>query len=771
MSTLYLNNISPLVGDGTITMKGNVAVTGSLTVTGTLHARMTDFVVNANSTTLGDASGDTITINGSTVSVPNNLTFDTSTLHIDASNNRVGVGTTSPGAPLHVSASATTSTQTVEILRLEVNDKGADMNIGHGPGIDFFVGETGGSDYGGTVAVVREQAADANTDCAMVFHTTTDDQVKDNSREKMRITSAGKVGIGVTDPDSQLEVFSTSTQLKLSYNADDYATLAVDNDGQLDITTVDGGGTGGHICLLPDGNAGVGVSDPDTKLEVFAAATNQLKLSYNAGGYATFGVDTNGDLTITPAGGDATITATTSIDLKSPQIDIGEDDSSDVTINLLGSTNDMAIVYDESAKKLAFDSTDLVIDAASAFVGIGTASPAAPAHVFLAATTSTAPAEVLRLEVNDGGVDMNIGHGPGIDFFIGETGGSDYGGTVAIIKEVAGDADTACAMVFHTTTDDQVKDSSREKMRITSGGNVGIGTTSPSLGSTIGIDIENATASSATEGAALRLSSNDGATMAVGHRLGVIEFAGAEDSSSTITVGARIEALCDAAWTASENGTDLLFYTTDGNAAQSEHMRIRAAGNVGIGVSDADTKLEVLSTSTQLKLSYDADSFSTLAVASTSALTIASAESGDIILDPGGNNVLPGSDSADSLGASGTAWATVYADNIDLDGQGRIDLDDDQDTSIRASADDKITFELGGADELHINSTAIFPASNGGLDLGTTNLRFGNIFTQDLHLANDRGDWTVIEEEDYLSIRNNKNGKMYKFVLQEISEE
>ena len=663
MSNLYLENIHPLVGDGTITMKGNVAVTGSLTVTGTLHARMTDFVVNANSTTLGDASGDTIIINGSTVSIPNNLTFDTSTLHIDSSNNRVGIGTTSPGAPLHVSASATTSAQTVEILRLEVNDKGADMSVGHGPGIDFFVGETGGSDYGGTVAVVREQAADANTDCAMVFHTTTDDQVKDNSREKMRITSAGKVGIGVTDPDSQLEVFSTSTQLKLSYNAGDYATLAVDNDGQLDITTVDGGGTGGHICLLPDGNAGVGVSDPDTKLEVFSATTNQLKLSYDAGGYATFGVDTNGDLTITPSGGDATITATTSIDLKSPQIDIGEDDSSDVTINLLGSTNDMAIVYDESAKKLAFDSTDLVIDAASAFVGIGTASPAAPAHVLLAATTSTAPAEVLRIEVNDGGVDMNIGHGPGIDFFIGETGGSDYGGTVAIVKEVAGDADTACAMVFHTTTDDQVKDNSREKMRITS------------------------------------------------------------------------------------------------------------AGKVGIGVTDPDSHLEVFSTSTQLKLSYDADSFATLAVADGSGLTIASGETGDIVLDPGGANVLPGSDSADSLGASGTAWATLYVDNIDLDGQGRIDLDTDQDTSIRASADDKITFELGGTDELHINSAAVFPAFNGGLDLGTTDLRFGNIFTQDLHLANDRGDWTVIEEEDYLSIRNNKNGKMYKFVLQEISEE
>mgnify|MGYP003120526166 FL=1 len=144
-----------------------------------------------------------------------------------------------------------------------------------------------------------------------------------------------------------------------------------------------------------------------------------------------------------------------------------------------------------------------------------------------------------------------------------------------------------------------------------------------------------------------------------------------------------------------------------------------------------------------------------------------------------GGNVLPGSDSAYSLGASGTAWANLYVDAIDLNGQGsismggtgRIDLDADDDTSIRASADDKITFEVAGADELHIDATAIYPNVAGGLALGTSTYRFSDVFTQDLHLANDRGDWTIIEEEDYLSIRNNKNGKMFKFVLQEISEE
>ena len=51
---------------------------------------------------VGDASGDTLTINATTVSIPNNLNFDSNTLFIDASNNYVGIGTSSPARPLHV---------------------------------------------------------------------------------------------------------------------------------------------------------------------------------------------------------------------------------------------------------------------------------------------------------------------------------------------------------------------------------------------------------------------------------------------------------------------------------------------------------------------------------------------------------------------------------------------------------------------------------------------------------------------------------------------
>ena len=58
------------------------------------------------------------------------------------------------------------------------------------------------------------------------------------------------------------------------------------------------------------------------------------------------------------------------------------------------------------------------------------------------------------------------------------------------------------------------------------------------------------------------------------------------------------------------------------------------------------------------------------------------------------------------------------------------------------------------------------PSVDNSKDLGSTTKRWRNIYTTDLHLNNDRGDWTVIEEEDYLTLRNNKTDKVYKLVME-----
>jgi len=70
------------------------------------------------------------------------------------------------------------------------------------------------------------------------------------------------------------------------------------------------------------------------------------------------------------------------------------------------------------------------------------------------------------------------------------------------------------------------------------------------------------------------------------------------------------------------------------------------------------------------------------------------------------------------------------------------------------------------------------PDSNNSLDIGTTNYRVRNIYTNDLNLSNKGstnsvdntwGDYTIQEGESDLFLINNRNGKKYKFNLTEVS--
>ena len=84
-----------------------------------------------------------------------------------------------------------------------------------------------------------------------------------------------------------------------------------------------------------------------------------------------------------------------------------------------------------------------------------------------------------------------------------------------------------------------------------------------------------------------------------------------------------------------------------------------------------------------------------------------------------------------------------------------------------------VTLGDAGADTITYNGQVgsnILPSADRLYNLGSPSYRWANIYTGDLHLRNERGNWTVIEEESYLSIRNNHTGKMFKFVLEEVSE-
>ena len=65
---------------------------------------------------------------------------------------------------------------------------------------------------------------------------------------------------------------------------------------------------------------------------------------------------------------------------------------------------------------------------------------------------------------------------------------------------------------------------------------------------------------------------------------------------------------------------------------------------------------------------------------------------------------------------------------------------------------------------------SIIPDAHNTYTLGTPDIRWAHIYTGDLHLRNERGDWTVIEENDFLRIVNNKTGKNYKMMMQLIDD-
>ncbi len=84
-----------------------------------------------DSLTIGDASGDAVTANAATWTFANDtnfalsggvngLSFDTSTLSIDATNDYVGIGTTSPAAKLQLSGNVSASNWTVNGIALRV---------------------------------------------------------------------------------------------------------------------------------------------------------------------------------------------------------------------------------------------------------------------------------------------------------------------------------------------------------------------------------------------------------------------------------------------------------------------------------------------------------------------------------------------------------------------------------------------------------------------------------------------------------------------------
>jgi hypothetical protein len=55
-------------------------------------------------------------------------------------------------------------------------------------------------------------------------------------------------------------------------------------------------------------------------------------------------------------------------------------------------------------------------------------------------------------------------------------------------------------------------------------------------------------------------------------------------------------------------------------------------------------------------------------------------------------------------------------------------------------------------------------------DMNIKNIQATNVITGDLHLKNERGDWTLVEEKESITLRNNITGAKYKIVMEKIKD-
>jgi hypothetical protein len=203
-------------------------------------------------------------------------------------------------------------------------------------------------------------------------------------------------------------------------------------------------------------------------------------------------------------------------------------------------------------------------------------------------------------------------------------------------------------------------------------------------------------------------------------------------------------------------GEIVIFVNASGNTPSKSIVY-----EVTTAASNSATTLAVRHVGT---VSFSANSFSgtvvssmslssDVSIANTIGFTGASASFiGEHLLHQGADNA-----------ASGLAFR-AEANKIFSSGTGLLDIE----------AATKVILGVGGevlsVDSNSVNlSQALLPTSDNAIDLGSSAARFANIYTGDLNLRNDRGDWTLIEEEDFISFRNNSTGRRFRMVMEDIT--
>ncbi|MFY7885491.1 MAG: beta strand repeat-containing protein, partial [Dolichospermum sp.] len=460
---LYLNTTS---GTGRLVIAQSNATQPAITLT-------------TDESTIQGPSANTKILMGGNLSMygANILTFGTGTTErarIDASGN-LGLGTTSTSA---ISGGYT----------------GLFINGSSGSNIDFRAGETG---YGRVQADVNGLLFAGLNSVPITFFT--------SGSERMRITSGGSVGIGTTSPTAKTHIEGANDLLLLKmtsggYNALTLSTTFVGGNNYIInpyITGVSNGGfeikdltnNASRIVIAPStGNVGIGTTSPTQKLDVngtiqgnngfngLSGATHNLLIDWSAESQVTtltatnlfFGTNAERRMTIT-SGGNVGIGTT------SPTYKL------DITGGFADGTNNYIATFHSNTGTTG-----------DAYIGIGAYRSDALGsgrNAYINAVAASGGSGALLLQTSGG----NVGIGTtSPNSYTGYTTLTINNGTTGSVLDLdVADVRTATvaatASAFYLSSETNIplimQTNGSERMRITSGGEVLVGSTSSGLSS------------------------------------------------------------------------------------------------------------------------------------------------------------------------------------------------------------------------------------------------------------------------------------------------
>ena len=265
MSKLIVNEIEKYdAGQLTITTGTNVSIGSDLTVSGSIAGTLST-AAQTNITSVGTLSS---------LAVSGDLTVDTSTLKVDAANNRVGIGTSSPSTRAHILNSALSGFQerTGATLTLE-NSGDTELYIASGDA------NTGQLRFGDSASNFRGAISYDHSSDSFLHYTA--------GSEKMRIDSSGNVGIGQTPASTvalDVKESDASADLIMGLTAGTGGRAQIRSFSQSDSTTAElgfytvaGSNTFERVRILSSGNVGIGTSSPDTLLHLTKNLEPELK--------------------------------------------------------------------------------------------------------------------------------------------------------------------------------------------------------------------------------------------------------------------------------------------------------------------------------------------------------------------------------------------------------------------------------------------------------------------------------------------------------------